>query len=83
MTLHYEACASQAGYLNYKHALRKCNSYYFSGWCPVGTPAGSNLGEHYQILYIQSSAPDDGRKYRLKHVEPIINLYSASCWLFS
>ena len=31
--------------------------------------AGSNLGEHYQILQIQSSAPDDGRKHRLKHVE--------------
>jgi len=29
-------------------------------------PAGSNLGEHYQILLIQSSAPDDGRKHRLK-----------------
>jgi hypothetical protein len=33
------------------------------------TPAGSNLGEHFQILQIQSSAPDDGRKHRLKHVE--------------
>jgi len=32
------------------------------------TPAGSNLGEHYQILYIQSSAPDDVRKHRPKHV---------------
>jgi len=21
-----------------------------SGWCPVETPAGSSLGEHYQIL---------------------------------
>ena len=25
-------------------------------------PAGSTLGEHYQILPIQSSAPDDGQK---------------------
>ena len=31
-------------------------------------PAGSNSGEHYQILYIQSSAPDDGRKHCPKHV---------------
>jgi len=33
------------------------------------TPAGSSLGEHYQILQIQSSAPDDGQKHRPKHVE--------------
>jgi len=33
-------------------------------------PAGSNLGEHHQILEIQSRAPDNGRKYRLKHVAP-------------
>ena len=32
-------------------------------------PAGSNLGEHYQVLQIQSSAPDDGRKHGPKHVE--------------
>ena len=31
--------------------------------------AGSNMGEHYLILQIQSSAPDDGRKHRPKHVE--------------
>jgi hypothetical protein len=30
---------------------------------------GSNLGEHYQILQIQSMTPDDGRKHRPKHVE--------------
>ena len=36
-------------------------------------PAGSNLGEHYQILQIQSSAPDDGRKHRPKHVKPTWN----------
>jgi len=35
--------------------------------------AGSNLGKHYQILYIQSSAPDDGRKHRPKHVQPTWN----------
>jgi len=33
------------------------------------TPAGSSLDEHYQILQIQSSAPDNGRKRRPKHVE--------------
>ena len=33
--------------------------------------AGSNLGEYYQIMQIQSSAPDDGRKHRPKHVELI------------
>jgi len=27
------------------------------------------LGEHYHILEIQSSAPDDGQKHRPKHVE--------------
>jgi hypothetical protein len=31
-------------------------------WNTFGTPAASNLGEHYQTLEIQSSAPDDGRK---------------------
>jgi hypothetical protein len=37
------------------------------------TRAGSNLGEHYQILYIHSSALDDGRKHRSKHVELTCN----------
>jgi len=37
------------------------------------TPSGSILGEHYQILQIQSSAPDDGRKHRPKHAELIWN----------
>ena len=51
--------------------------------------AGSNLGlgEHYQILWIQSSAPDDGRIHRPKHVELTRNnkltCIVASCWLFS
>jgi len=31
--------------------------------------AGSSLGEHYQILQIQSRTPDDGRKHRPKHVQ--------------
>jgi len=31
--------------------------------------AGSAIGEYYQILQIQSSVPDDGRKGRPKHVE--------------
>jgi len=51
------------------------------------TPADSNSGEHYQILKIQASAPDDGRKHRLKHVELTWNnklTYAfASCWLLS
>jgi hypothetical protein len=29
------------------------------------TPAGSNLGERYQILWIHSSAPSDERKHRV------------------
>jgi hypothetical protein len=33
------------------------------------TPAGSNWGGHYQILLIQTSVLDDGRKHRPKHVE--------------
>jgi len=33
------------------------------------TPPSSNLGEYHQILQIQSSAPDDGRKHRPQHVE--------------
>jgi hypothetical protein len=28
------------------------------------TPACSNLCEHYQMLQIKSSAPDDGQNYR-------------------
>ena len=31
------------------------------------------MDEHYQILKIQSSAPDYGRKHRPKHVEPTWN----------
>ena len=42
-------------------------------WSSVSsmTPAGSNIGVLYQKLQIQSSAPDDGRKHRPKHVELI------------
>jgi len=51
------------------------------------TPASSNLGEYYQILYIQSSTPDDGRKHRPKNVELIRNnkltCIVASCWFLS
>jgi len=51
------------------------------------TPAGSNLSEYYQIMKIQSSAPDDGRKHRPKHVELTRNnkltCIVASCWLLS
>jgi hypothetical protein len=37
------------------------------------TPAGSNIGGQYHKLWILSSAPDDGRKHRPKHVELIRN----------
>ena len=49
-------------------AMHASQSAYFS-FNSFGTPAGSNLGEHYQILQIQSSAPDNGRKHRTKRVE--------------
>jgi hypothetical protein len=49
------------------------------------TPTGSSLGEYYQIPQIQSSAPDDGRKHRPKHVQLARNnkltYVVASCWL--
>ena len=48
------------------------------------TPAGSKISGLYQKLSIQSSAPDDGRKHRPKHVELIGNkqIYQkvASSW---
>ena len=51
------------------------------------TPAGCNLGEYYQMLQTQSSAPDDGRRHRPKHVELTRNnklTYKvAPCWLLS
>jgi hypothetical protein len=51
------------------------------------TPADSDIGEYYQMLYIESSAPDDGRKHRPKHVELTRNnkltYIVASCWLLS
>jgi hypothetical protein len=33
------------------------------------TPAVSDIGGYYQMLQIQSIAPNDGRKNRPKHVE--------------
>ena len=51
------------------------------------TPAGSDIVVHYQILQIQSGAPDDGRKHRPKHVELTTNnkltYIVASRWLYS
>jgi len=51
------------------------------------TPAGSDVGKYYQMLSIQSSAPDDGRKHSPKHVELTRNnklTYKlAPCWLLS
>ena len=47
-----------------------------AGW------VGSNIGGQYQKLLIQSSAPDDGRKHRPKHVELIRNKQiNKSKWL--
>jgi len=50
------------------------------------TPAGSIVGVLYHKLQTQSSAPEDGRNYRPKHVEliEIINkiFIVASIWLF-
>jgi hypothetical protein len=37
------------------------------------TPASSNTGGQYQMMQIQSSAPDDGRRHRPKHAELIRN----------
>jgi hypothetical protein len=49
------------------------------------TPADSDLGEYYQMLHIQSGAPDDGQKLHLKHVELTRNneltYIIASWWL--
>ena len=48
------------------------------------TPASSNIGGLYQKLYIQSRAPDDGRKHLPKTVQLIgykeINQKFATCW---
>jgi len=52
-------------------------------------PAGarSNMVEQYQMLYIQSSAPNDGRKHHPKHAELTkenkLTYIVASCWLLS
>ena len=58
---------------------------FWLSWTSTKTPAGSHLGEYYQIL--QSSAPDDGRKHRPKHVELTRNnkltCIVASCWFLS
>jgi hypothetical protein len=51
------------------------------------SPAGHDLGEHYQMLYIQSRAPDNGRKHHPKQVGLTRNnkltYIAASFWLFS
>jgi len=51
------------------------------------TPAGSDIGEYYQMLQIQSSAPDDVQKHCPKHVELTRNnkltYIVASRWLNS
>jgi hypothetical protein len=49
-------------------------------------PAGSIVGALYHKLQSQSSAPEDGRNYRPKHVELIVIIKKfvsvASSWLF-
>jgi len=59
------------------------------GWChgwggTCSSPAGSDIAEYYQIL---SSAPDDGRRHRPKHVELTtsnkLTYIVATCWLLS
>jgi len=54
---------------------------------PSMTPAGSDFGEYYQMLQIQSSARGDEQKYCPKHVELIRNnkltYIVASGWLYS
>jgi hypothetical protein len=51
------------------------------------TTAGTDIGEYYQILEIKSSAPDDIKNHRPKHVELTrnnkLNYIVATCWLFS
>ena len=53
---------------------------------PTMFPAGSIVGALYHKLSTQSTAPEDGRNYRPKHVEliEIINkiIIVASSWLF-
>jgi hypothetical protein len=50
------------------------------------SPAGSIIGALHHKPQTQSSAPEDGRNYRPKHVEPIeiINkiIIASSSWLF-
>jgi len=50
------------------------------------SPAGIIVDALYHKLYTQSSAPEDGRNYRPKHVEliEIINkiIIVTSSWLF-
>ena len=50
------------------------------------SPADSIVGALYHMLWTQSSAPEDGRHYRPKHVEliEVINkvIIVASSWLF-
>ena len=56
-------------------------------WCRlVISPAGTIIAALYHKLQTQSSAPEDGRNYRPKHVKliEIINktIIVASSWLF-
>ena len=54
---------------------------------PATTVAGSSKGlTTYPMLYIQFWAPDDGRRYRRKHMEHFTEINKlckvASCWLY-
>ena len=46
-----------------------CRLVTWMRWNSSTTPAGNDIGVCYQMLEIQLSAPDDGRKHRPKHVE--------------
>ena len=58
---------------------------YYSLWYNApGRPA--TLWVHYTTsCNTQSSAPEDGRDHRPKHVEPIgiINTVASSCWFYN
>ena len=66
----------------------------FTAWgimhrrCCLLSPTGNTVGALYNNLQTQSSAPEDGRNYRPKHVELIVIvnklslLYLVGCLLY-
>ena len=65
---------TQQWYMSYRFAdsLRTGSGWNCSSISSM-TPAGNNIGGQSQNLKVQSSAPDDGRKHRPKHVDLIGN----------